>query len=308
MDLFVDRAASPMLIAKQAEAFDDPACIYELKLDGFRCLAYSDKQTVDLRNKKNMRMLSKFPELSGIYRNITGRCILDGEIVVLKNGVPDFFALQKRTLLTDPFRIQVEASLAPATFVAFDCIYQGGREQIWQPLYERKRVLSQIVSENDRIAVSRYISGSGVALYHAAEQKKLEGIVAKRKDSVYYMGKRSSDWIKCKRMADEEFIVAGYLQKGKHIFSLILAKYMKSFLIYKGHVTAGVTRDIIEKLTITDRSPFHIFPVGHEKAVWVKPDHVCVVEYMPNTLNSLRQPVFKGFRLDVLPEEVAVEQ
>ena len=145
-------------------------------------------------------------------------------------------------------------------------------------------------------------------MYHAAEQKKLEGIVAKRKDSVYYMGKRSSDWIKCKRMADEEFIIAGYLQKGQHIFSLILAKYMKSFLIYKGHVTAGVTRDIIEKLTITDQSPFHIFPVGHEKAVWVKTDHVCVVEYMSNTLNSLRQPVFKGFRLDVLPEEVAVEQ
>lgn len=307
MDLFDDRAASPMLIAKQAEAFDDPGCIYELKLDGFRCLVYCDKKTVDLRNKKNMRMLPKFPELSDIYRNIADRCILDGEIVVLKNGVPDFFALQKRTLLTDPFRIQVEAALAPASFVAFDCIYRRDKEQIWYPLYERKRVLSQIVSENDRIAVSRYISDSGVALYHAAEQKKLEGIVAKRKDSVYYMGKRSSDWIKCKRMADEEFIIAGYLQKGKHIFSLILAKYMKNFLIYKGHVTAGVTRDIIEKLTITDRSPFPIFPVGHEKAVWVKPDYVCVVEYMPNTLNSLRQPVFKGFRLDVLPEEVAAE-
>jgi len=77
------------------------------------------------------------------------------------------------------------------------------------------------------------------------------------------MGKRSSDWIKCKRMADEEFIVAGYLQKGKHIFSLIIAKYMESFLIYKGHVTAGVTRDIIEELTITNRSPFHILPVRH---------------------------------------------
>lgn len=89
-----------------------------------------------------MRMLPKFPELSDIYRNIADRCILDGEIVVLKNGVPDFFTLQKRTLLTDPFRIQVEASLAPASFVAFDCIYQGDREQIWQPLYERKRVLN----------------------------------------------------------------------------------------------------------------------------------------------------------------------
>ena len=126
MDLFDDRAASPMLIAKQAEAFDDPGCIYELKLDGFRCLAYSDKKTVDLRNKKNMRMLPKFPELSDIYCNIADRCILDGEIVVLKNGVPDFFALQKRTLLTDPFRIQVEAALAPASFVAFDCILSQG--------------------------------------------------------------------------------------------------------------------------------------------------------------------------------------
>ena len=110
------------------------------------------------------------------------------------------------------------------------------------------------------------------------------------------MGKRSSDWIKCKRMADEEFIIAGYLQKGKHIFSLILAKYMESYLICKGHVTAGVTRDIIEELTITNRSPFHILPDGHEKAVWVETDHVCVVEYMPNIKNSLRQPVFEGFR------------
>ena len=109
----------------------------------------------------------------------------------------------------------------------------------------------------------------------------------------------------------QDFTVAGGslgLQKGKHVFSLILAKYMKSFLIYKGHVTVGVTRDIIDKLNITDRSPFHILPAEHEKAVWVKTDHVCVVEYMPNTKNSLRQPVFKGFRLDVLPEEVTVEQ
>ena len=128
-----------------------------------------------------------------------------------------------------------------------------------------------------------------------------------RKDSIYYMGKRSSDWIKCKRMADEEFIVAGYLQKGKHIFSLILAKYMESYLICKGHVTAGVTRDIIEELTITNRSPFHILPDGHEKAVWVETDHVCVVEYMPNIKNSLRQPVFEGFRQNVLPEDVIVE-
>ena len=78
-----------MLIAEQMQAFDDPNWIYELKLDGFRCLAYIDKGMVDLRNKRNMRMLPKFPELKDIWKNVKGNCILDGEIVVLVNSVPD---------------------------------------------------------------------------------------------------------------------------------------------------------------------------------------------------------------------------
>ena len=81
MDIFESRGASPMLIAQQREAFDDPEWIYELKLDGFRSLAYADPHGVDFRNKRNMQVLSRFPDLEGIYRNIKGRCILDGEIV-----------------------------------------------------------------------------------------------------------------------------------------------------------------------------------------------------------------------------------
>ena len=118
MGLFEERAASPMLIARQDEAFDHPDWIYELKMDGFRCLAYIDEACVDFRNKRNLRMASKFPELADLYRNVSGKCILDGEIVVLKNGVPDFFALQKRTLLTDRFKIDLEVSRFPASFVA----------------------------------------------------------------------------------------------------------------------------------------------------------------------------------------------
>ena len=95
MDLFDTRSASPMLIARQEEAFDHPDWIYELKMDGFRCLAYLDKKEVDFRNKRNMEMTFRFPELSEIYRNVSGKCILDGEIMVMKNGVPDFYALQK---------------------------------------------------------------------------------------------------------------------------------------------------------------------------------------------------------------------
>ena len=307
MELYENRSASPMLIAQQMEAFDDPDWIYELKMDGFRCLAYIDKDTVDFRNKRNMQMLPKFPELAGIYKHVNDKCILDGEIVVLAGGVPDFYRLQKRTMLTDRFKIQMEAERFPASFVAFDCIYQGNQELVFQSLMERKHKLSTMVTENDRIAVSRYIEKEGTALYQAAETRKLEGVVAKWKESLYFMGKRTKDWVKFKRMADEEFIVAGYIQKGERTFSLVLAKYRLGSLVYKGHVTSGVTKDTVVQLEENGRNPFRMLPTGNENAVWVEPGLVCVVEYMPNTLHSLRQPVFKGFRDDIFPEEVQVK-
>jgi len=191
--------------------------------------------------------------------------------------------------------------------VAFDCIYKGGRELVWESLMERKQILSQLVRENERIAVSRYVEAEGRALYHAADEKKLEGIVAKRKESIYLMGRRTKDWVKFKRMADEEFIAAGYIQKGQHIFSLILAKYQKDVLAYQGHVTAGVTKDDIAELSVAQKSPFQILPTGNENAVWAEPEKVCVVEYMPNTKGVLRQPVFKGYRDDIRPSDVQME-
>lgn len=308
MELYENRGASPMLIAHQMEAFDDPDWIYELKMDGFRCLAYIDKDTVDFRNKRNMQMLPKFPELAEVYKNVNEKCILDGEIVVLAGGVPDFYRLQKRTMLTDRFKIEMEAERFPASFVAFDCIYQRNQELVFQSLMERKHKLSTMVTENDRIAVSRYIEKEGTALYQAAEARELEGVVSKRKKSLYFMGKRTKDWVKFKRMADEEFIVAGYIQKGERTFSLVLAKYRPGSLVYKGHVTSGVTKDTVAQLEETGRNPFRMLPTGNENAVWVEPERVCVVEYMPNTLHSLRQPVFKGFRDDIFPEEVQISE
>lgn len=306
IDIFDTRSASPMLIAQQTLAYDDPDWIFELKLDGFRCLAYIEKSSVDLRNKRNMKMLSKFPELREIYRNVKQRCILDGEIVVLVNGVPDFYRLQKRTMLADQFKIGLEASRYPASFVVFDCIYQENKELIWKPLMERKLLLASFIEENHSIAVSRYVEGQGKALYHAAEEKRLEGVVAKRKDSIYCMGKKTKAWVKFKRMADEDFVVAGYIQKGLHTFSLVIAQYRGDVLVYKGHITSGVTKEVVDMLKITGINPFKMLPTGNEQAVWVELNHVCVVEYMPNLKNSLRQPVFKGFRDDVCPEDIQV--
>lgn len=307
MDMFMQRSASPMLIAHQAEAFDSPDWIYELKMDGFRCLAYMGRDSVDFRNKRNMQMLCKFPELRDVYRNVSEECILDGEVVVLVDGVPDFYRLQKRTLLTDRFKIELESKRFPASFVVFDCIYKSGQEFVWEPLMERRQVLSQLVRENAKIAVSRYVETQGRALYSAADEKKLEGVVAKRKESIYLMGRRTKDWVKFKRMADEEFIAAGYIKKGAHTFSLVLAKYQEDRLVYQGHVTSGVKAADISELSAVKKPPFQMLPAGNGDAVWVKPDRVCVVEYMPNTQNALRQPVFKGYRDDVSPADVQIE-
>lgn len=249
-------------------------------------------------------MLSRFPELRDVYRNAGDRCILAGEVAVLVDGVPDFYRLQKRTLLTDKFKIELESKRFPASFVAFDCLYKSGQELVWEPLMERKQILSQLVQEDSQIVVSRYVETKGRVLYYAADEKELEGVVAKRKESIYFMGRRTKDWVKFKRMADEEFITAGYIQKGLHTFSLVLAKYQRDILVYRGHVTSGVTKADIMGLDSVEKSPFQILPAGNGNAVWVKPDRVCVVEYMPNTQNALRQPVFKGYRDDIRPTDV----
>lgn len=304
MDIFNDRSVEPMLISEMREPFNNPNWIYELKLDGSRCIAYLDRQSVELRNKRNLLLIQKFPELKEIFRLVTDRCILDGELVVLKNGVPDFYELQRRSLLSDPFKIELASKRYPASFVAYDCLYYGGRQITLEPLLERKDFLKKSFgAETAKFAISRFIPENGIGLYNIADQKELEGVVAKRSDSLYFMGKRTKDWIKFKRMADEDYIVTGYIVKKENTFSIILGKFKNNRLLYKGHVTSGVTREVIKTLSPVTGNPFSILPKGNEDAIWVS-FKVCTIEYMPNTRDTMRQPVWKGFRDDIFPEEV----
>lgn len=212
------------------------------------------------------------------------------------NGVPDFYELQKRTMLTNRTRIELEATRLPASFVAYDCLQAGGRVLLDMPLLDRKKILQELMRENERIAVSRYIQEKGTELFRLTVEKQLEGVVAKRADSLYLQGKRTKDWIKFKRMADREFIICGY-EAGK-VISLILGEYKDGELSYAGTVTWGVRREILKVLT-KGSCPFHEEIVSDKNIVWCKPEKICTVEYMPNTLDALRQPVFKGIRDDV---------
>lgn len=306
MDIFNDKSASPMLIAEMQEPFDSPDYIYELKLDGERCLAYLDKDGITLQNKRKLLLNPRFPELSDIYKSVKTRCILDGEITVLVDGKPDFSQVQRRALMSNKFKIQLTADKNPASFTAFDILYYKDGPVMDRPLMERKTLLQKVIkSENDRLAISRYIEEHGKALYAAAAKQGLEGAVAKRKDSLYQPGKRTKDWIKFKNLLDDDFVVLGYIEKENNVVSLILGQYQESKMIYKGHVTLGVSREdfkIISGSKIS-KPPFEP-PKGNENAVWIKPDLVCTVKYMELTSKGgLRQPVYKGLRDDKEPKD-----
>ena len=306
MDLFQEKNIKPMLISEMKAPFNDPDWIYELKLDGIRCIAYLDSAT-ELRNKRNDRLLPKVPELSNLHRFAKERCILDGELVILRNGVPDFFELQKRTLTSNQFKLMLSIENYPACFVAYDILYRKDTPLLELPLLERKGLLSETINEDPQLAVSRYIPERGIELFDLAKLQQLEGVVAKKNNSKYYLDKRTKEWIKFKFLADQDYVVCGYIIKDKGITSIILGQYSGADLVYKGHVTFGVKYGDLGRLKTLEESPFEITPPGNEQAIWLKPELVCVVQYMPNDKGALRQPVFKGFRDDKNPLDCQIK-
>lgn len=310
MDIFDEKNIAPMLIGETGEAFDSADFIHELKLDGIRCIAYLGDDKTELRNKRNQRVTRIYPELSEIHRQVNGRCILDGEVFVMMDGKPYFAEMQRRALMSDKFKITLAADKFPVTFTAFDILYKDGEQIINLPLMQRKEILCNVVSESGRLSVSRYIDTQGIALYKLTEAQGLEGIVSKRKNSKYRFGIRTKDWIKVKNLLDDDFVVCGYIEKEKSVVSIVLGQYAEDTLVYKGHVTLGVSGHdfaVIRAQRRLHAHPFPDFPKGNESAIWIAPDLVCTVKFMERTSNgSMRQPVFKGLRDDKLPKACRV--
>lgn len=311
-ELFAEKNISPMLIAENVVPFADEGYLYEMKWDGERCVAYLDPSNgTELRNKRNVRMLPKVPELAEIHKQAKGRCILDGELLCLVDGKPSFETIQRRSLMSNRYKIELEAQRYPATFVAFDCLYYDGQDLTMEPLTKRKTALKKAVTESPRLAISRtFEAENALGLFQIAQSQGLEGIVAKKKDSLYFQGKRAKTWLKMKNLQDDDFVVCGYIRKENHMVSLVLGQYSGDALTYQGHVTLGVggaAFEIIQEQPRTSSPPFSDpVPEGHgnEDAIWLEPKLVCVVEYMHRTKNGgMRQPEFKGLREDKTAKE-----
>lgn len=302
-DLYDTRSAQAMLLT-ESEPFDSKDYIYELKLDGIRCLAYVEPGAVDLRNKRNKWLNPTYPELEVLGTTVQKRAILDGELVVMSEGRPDFYSLQRRSLMTDPFKISLEAKRNPVLFVAYDMIYYDQEDLIYRPLLERKKMLASYVKEGGYLLISRFIEEKGMEFYQLTVDQNLEGIVAKKKDSIYQQGKRSKYWVKIKYLKEADFILCGVIfQEDGTIKSLRLGVYDQENLVDYGHVSMGISKEDTKRILrhlrefSLDEHPYHKL-LKTEKAEWMEPVLVGTVQFMMATEHGLRQPVFKGLRDD----------
>ncbi len=302
-DLFDEKNISLMLLNEVKEPFDDDDYIYELKLDGIRCMAYIEPKSVTLQNKRFKDLTDIYPELSDMCKCVKKRVILDGELVVLTDGKPAFYALQKRSLMGDKFKISIAAKKNPVQFVAYDILYYDGKDLTDKPLLGRKEMLSKNVKEGFNLSISRYVSTKGVAFFKLAKKENLEGIVAKKKDGLYYIGKRTSEWIKIKVMQDEDLLVLGYQpdEEGK-VKDLILGYYDEcGELKCRGKVYLGVSK--AEQKIIAEFSKNNTVKKPwfdkYKNVVWLKPQLVGTAHFMHETESGgMRQPVWKGLRED----------
>lgn len=214
-------------------------------MDGIRCVAYIDTNSVVLQNKRFKDVTEVYPELSQMNECVKKRVILDGELVVLTDGKPDFYALQKRSLMGDKFKISLAARKNPIQFVAYDILYCDGKVLTDKTLMERKEILTKEISQKNNLSVSRYIEKDGIAFFNLAKQEELEGIVAKKKDGKYHIGKRTHDWIKIKVMQDEGLLILGYQPDEEgNVKDLILGYYdEQNKMQCRGKVYLGISKE-----------------------------------------------------------------
>lgn len=303
-DPFEARSFAPMLFY-ESEPFDSPDYIYELKMDGIRALAYLDTDKITIINKRGKDVTANYPELSSIHAGCRGRAVIDGEIVAFWNGKPDFFRLQRRSLLVDPFKIKLAAAAVPVTFVAFDILYRQGETLYDLPLMERKRMLAETITENNRLVLSRYIEDKGIGFFELAKKENLEGIVAKKKDSRYYPGTRRDVWLKIKVYQEEDLVICGYVPKENgNIKELIMGDYENGKLRIRLRINTMKNQKTIKKFASVFPGP--PLASGHgEEVVWMNPYLVGTVRYMMKTeTGGLRQPVFKGISTDKIAEDL----
>jgi bifunctional non-homologous end joining protein LigD len=308
------RHYAPMLATLEESVPKGSAWAFEVKWDGYRALAYVSQSDVKLDSRKGNDLTERFASVAKEIAKAlkTPDCVLDGEVCALdEQGRSSFSAMQQGKAGT------------PLVYYVFDLLELEGEPLVDLPLTERRKRLEKLLDRRNKTVRVSEVFDDGAALYEAAKQQGLEGIMAKRADSRYAVGRRTRDWLKIKTHGRQEFIIAGYTKgQGRRagtLGSLVLAVRRGKELDYAGNVGTGFTGEEIEKLLKKLRPlerktpPFKVVPkmpkVRKSDITWVEPKLVAEVEFAEWTHDGrLRAPSYQGLREDKAAEDVRREQ
>src|SRR4051812_44351163 len=291
----------PML-ARAGGPFDSDRHLFEIKWDGTRALAFVDRRGHQLLNRRRIDMTDRYPEFA-FLAGLDKGTIIDGEIVVLRGGKPDFNALQKRDHSRSKRKITMVAQSTPATFIAFDLLFDCYEVMMDRPLAERRERLREIVARcgQERLVMSEGVVGGGEAYFAEACRHDLEGVVAKRLDSPYLPGKRTDAWIKIKRQQTFTCAVIGFVPSedapDDDFSALVIAIEVDGGMVCVGRVGSGFDGAMRDRVNAFLWSHLRAQPVvpSRERARWVDAGLYCTVRCMERTkTGQLRAPVCEG--------------
>ena len=310
------RFVEPMLAKAVTELpKDQDAWVYEVKVDGYRCLVGKDTHGVKLWSRRGKLFNQDFPGLARACASLPEDTLVDGEVVALnEQGRMSFNLLQHRRSQASAIR-----------FYAFDLLVYKGRSTMGLEIPERRNLLAQALTNlGGDVHLMERFEASPAELIRAAKKLGFEGIVAKRKDSLYEPGKRSGAWLKYKINQGQELVIGGYTP-GHPFDAIIVGYYRDGQLIYAAKVRNGfvprLRREVASRLRgfETDECPFANLPEKKrtawaltkeemKKCVWVRPELVAQIEFTEWTPDGhLRHATFVGLREDKDPKEVVRE-
>jgi DNA ligase D-like protein (predicted ligase) len=240
----------PMLATLTEKRFSDPGWIFERKLDGERCLAFSEGGRLRLMSRNQKRIDNHYPEIAeALAERDPGDFIIDGEIVAFQGNRTSFARLQRRMQLRDPEAARRTG--VPVYFYLFDALHVNGYDVTALELRHRKAILRRLLSYRDPLRFTIHRNGEGEAFWKEACRKGWEGVIAKRADSPY-VHRRSPYWLKFKCVNEQEFVIGGYTDpRGtrKGFGALLVGYFEDGCLVYAGKVGTGFDEELLASLS-----------------------------------------------------------
>ncbi len=295
---------SPML-ARTGSPFDSDEHLFEIKWDGIRILAFFGNNVARLQGRKRTDATARYPEIERALAKLPGDGILDGEVVVLdEDGHPNFQRVLIREQTATRDAALLKARQHPVVYVAFDLLYRNGEPLVDRPLVERKALLSELLKDPPApILESTYVLSQGRALFKEADDRGLEGIVAKSLNGRYLQGERSNEWLKLKVRRRTDGVLVGIVRERgtRRVKSLVLGAYDGAALAWLGNVGSGLDQQTLAQIAteldpLKSAAPDDFTAQAPGEIEWLKPALVVRVEYSELTKDRrLRHPVFIGF-------------